>query len=144
MLSGVRPIISLAALPTARIRLSSTETATTDGSLMMMPFLGTNITVFVVPKSMPIFRVITPHGSAIHAEIQRRAGCRMHYFVVLCANAYQDSSHPVLGGGSQLLRGRVHHDPLRPGIRLRFRCSALRAHGRDCRIGEYRCESVRG
>src|SRR3989344_1204724 len=55
MLSGVRPIISLARLPTESILLSRIEIATTDGSLRIIPFLGRNTTVLVVPKSIPIF-----------------------------------------------------------------------------------------
>src|SRR3989344_4757007 len=59
MLSGVRPIISLAILPTDIILLSKTEIATTDGSLMTIPFLGMNTTVLVVPRSIPIFAITT-------------------------------------------------------------------------------------
>ena len=40
MLSGVRPIISLAKLPTASILLSRIEIATPDGSLMIITFVG--------------------------------------------------------------------------------------------------------
>src|SRR3989344_563639 len=50
---GVRPIISLASAPTARILLSISEMATTDGSLMMTPRPGTNTSVLAVPRSIP-------------------------------------------------------------------------------------------
>src|SRR3989344_6484561 len=55
ILSGVRPIISLAKFPTDKILLSKMEIATTDGSLIIIPFLGIKTTVLVVPKSIPIF-----------------------------------------------------------------------------------------
>src|SRR3989338_2121959 len=58
ILSGVRPIISLARLPTDIILLSKIEIATTDGSLIIIPFLGIKTTVLVVPKSIPIFFAI--------------------------------------------------------------------------------------
>ena len=38
MSAGVRPIISFAASPTAKIRLSDKETATTEGSVKTTPF----------------------------------------------------------------------------------------------------------
>src|SRR3989344_1894092 len=50
---GVRPTISLASLPTARILLSRTETATTEGSLRTIPLPGTKTSTVVVPRSMP-------------------------------------------------------------------------------------------
>src|SRR3989344_5168555 len=50
---GVRPIISFASFPTARILLSATETATTDGSLSTIPFPGTKTRTVVVPRSIP-------------------------------------------------------------------------------------------
>src|SRR3990167_2479748 len=53
--SGVRPTISLASFPTARILLSLTETATTDGSFKTIPFPGTKTNTVVVPRSMPSF-----------------------------------------------------------------------------------------
>ena len=49
MLSGVRPIIRFASIPTARTLLSS-DTATTDGSLSTMPCPGTNTRTLVVPR----------------------------------------------------------------------------------------------
>src|SRR3989338_4340556 len=52
---GVRPIISFASFPTARILLSATETATTDGSLSTIPLPGTKTRTVVVPRSMPSF-----------------------------------------------------------------------------------------
>src|ERR1700690_1901480 len=52
---GVLPTISFASLPTARILLSRTETATTDGSLRTIPFPGTKTSTVVVPRSMPSF-----------------------------------------------------------------------------------------
>src|SRR3989338_6576713 len=52
---GVRPTISLASLPTARILLSRTETATTEGSLSTIPRPGTKTSTVVVPRSMPSF-----------------------------------------------------------------------------------------
>src|SRR3989344_4568279 len=52
MSSGVRPSISFASFPTARILLSR-EIATTDGSLSTMPFPGTKTSTVVVPRSMP-------------------------------------------------------------------------------------------
>src|SRR3990167_3837926 len=52
---GVRPIISFASLPTARILLSRTETATTEGSFSTMPLPGTYTSTVVVPRSMPSF-----------------------------------------------------------------------------------------
>src|SRR3989344_2631815 len=54
MESGVRPIISFASTPMARILLFS-ETATTEGSFNTMPRPGTNTRMFVVPRSMPSF-----------------------------------------------------------------------------------------
>jgi DNA-binding XRE family transcriptional regulator len=56
MESGVRPIMSLAAEPTANTWLSS-ETATTDGSLRITPCPGMNTRILVVPKSIPILGV---------------------------------------------------------------------------------------
>src|SRR6185503_14659099 len=53
--SGVRPIISFASLPTAKIRLSRKDTATTEGSLSTMPRPGTNTRTVVVPRSIPNF-----------------------------------------------------------------------------------------
>jgi hypothetical protein len=53
--SGVRPTISFASLPTARILFSLTETATTDGSFSTIPLPGTNTSTVVVPRSMPSF-----------------------------------------------------------------------------------------
>ena len=53
-MSGVRPSISRASLPIATILLSSTLTATTEGSLATMPFLGKYTLVLAVPRSMAI------------------------------------------------------------------------------------------
>ena len=55
MLSGARPSISLASLPTAMTLLSNTEIATTEGSLIIIPLRGIKTKVLVVPRSMPIF-----------------------------------------------------------------------------------------
>src|SRR3989338_3722356 len=55
MESGVRPSISFASWPTAMIVLSVKEIATTVGSLITIPFFGTNTRVLAVPKSIPIF-----------------------------------------------------------------------------------------
>src|SRR3989338_3885401 len=55
MSPGVLPIISLASFPTARILLSATETATTEGSFSTIPFPGTKTRTVVVPRSMPSF-----------------------------------------------------------------------------------------
>ncbi len=55
MFSGVLPIISLASVPIARILLSSSDTATTDGSFKTIPIPGTNTRILVVPKSIPSF-----------------------------------------------------------------------------------------
>ena len=55
MSPGVLPIISLASFPTARILLSATETATTEGSLSTIPFPGTKTRTVVVPRSIPSF-----------------------------------------------------------------------------------------
>src|SRR3989344_6427785 len=57
ILSGVFPIIPFASIPTARILLSCSETATTDGSFNTTPLPGTNTRVFAVPRSIPNFRV---------------------------------------------------------------------------------------
>jgi hypothetical protein len=50
---GVRPIISFASAPTAKMRLSISEMATTEGSFNTTPRPGTNTNVLAVPKSMP-------------------------------------------------------------------------------------------
>src|SRR5688572_13655473 len=54
-LPGVRPIISRASSPTATRRLSSSEIATTDGSLRTTPLPLTYTRMLAVPRSMPIF-----------------------------------------------------------------------------------------
>ena len=54
MFSGVLPIISFAALPTASTLPSYLSIATTDGSLTTIPFPRTYTSVFAVPKSIPI------------------------------------------------------------------------------------------
>src|SRR3990167_10960622 len=51
--SGVRPIISFAALPIARTLLVFACTATTEGSFKTTPFPGTKTRTLVVPRSMP-------------------------------------------------------------------------------------------
>ena len=51
---GVLPIISFASLPTARTSFVFVFIATTDGSLMTIPFPLTYTRVFAVPKSIPI------------------------------------------------------------------------------------------
>src|SRR3990167_3412197 len=56
MLSGVRPTISFASAPTARTIFPGFWRATTVGSLITIPLSGKKTSVFVVPKSMPIFR----------------------------------------------------------------------------------------
>src|SRR5271166_1471007 len=53
---GVRPIIRLASIPTARGRPSLTLTATTDGSFKMMPRPRTKTRVFAVPRSTAMSR----------------------------------------------------------------------------------------
>src|SRR3989344_2417426 len=84
ILSGVRPIISFARLPTEIILLSKTEIATTDGSLIIIPFLGMKTTVLVVPRSIPIFAILTgwplrliPGGHALdqYFRYPALAGC---------------------------------------------------------------------
>src|SRR3989338_438284 len=55
MFPGVRPTISFASFPTARILLFDCETATTDGSLSTIPFPGTKTRTVVVPRSIPSF-----------------------------------------------------------------------------------------
>ena len=55
IVSGVFPIISLASKPMARILLSCSETATTEGSFKTTPLPGKNTKVLAVPKSMPNF-----------------------------------------------------------------------------------------
>src|SRR3989442_8644887 len=52
---GVRPIIALASLPTARIERSSSRIETIEGSLTTMPSPWTNTSVFDVPRSMATF-----------------------------------------------------------------------------------------
>src|SRR3990167_1021524 len=53
--SGVLPIMSLASTPMARILLSCSDTATTEGSFKMIPLPGTKTKVLAVPKSIPSF-----------------------------------------------------------------------------------------
>ena len=55
MESGVLPIMSLASKPIARILLSCSETATTEGSFSTIPFPGKYTKVFAVPRSIPSF-----------------------------------------------------------------------------------------
>ena len=49
---GVRPIMRFASAPTAKTRLSLLSIATTEGSLMTMPWPRTATSVFAVPKSI--------------------------------------------------------------------------------------------
>src|SRR3989344_2445485 len=58
--SGVFPIISLASKPIARILLSCSETATTEGSFKTTPLPGKKTKVLAVPKSIPNFLVKIP------------------------------------------------------------------------------------
>ena len=51
---GVRPIISLACVPTAKTVSERMSTATTDGSRITIPFPFMNTKVLAVPKSIPI------------------------------------------------------------------------------------------
>ena len=53
MLPGVRPIIFLAASPTASIFIVSVRRATTEGSLTTIPFPLAYTRVLAVPKSIP-------------------------------------------------------------------------------------------
>jgi hypothetical protein len=54
--SGVRPSIRLASVPTARISRVCELSATTDGSLSMMPRPRTYTRVFAVPRSTAMSR----------------------------------------------------------------------------------------
>ena len=54
MFSGVLPTILFASEPMARIFLFVLSRATTEGSSIMMPFPFRYISVFDVPKSIPI------------------------------------------------------------------------------------------
>ena len=56
MWAGVRPIMRLASMPTARGRPSRTLTATTDGSFSTMPRPRTYTTVLAVPRSTAMSR----------------------------------------------------------------------------------------
>src|SRR3990167_2853681 len=67
--SGVLPIISLASKPIARILLSCSETATTEGSLSTIPLPGRNTKVLAVPKSMPSFLEKIPIGVIYHPVV---------------------------------------------------------------------------
>ena len=60
---GVRPIISLASLPTAMTMFSLTSIATTEGSRMTMPLPFIYTRVFAVPRSIPISRLNNLHLS---------------------------------------------------------------------------------
>ena len=51
---GVRPMTSLASLPTYRALSVLVLTATTDGSLITMPFPRIYTRVFAVPRSIPM------------------------------------------------------------------------------------------
>src|SRR3989344_7842057 len=53
--SGVLPIMSLASKPIAKILLSCSETATTEGSFKIIPLPGKSTKVLAVPKSIPNF-----------------------------------------------------------------------------------------
>ena len=54
MLPGVRPMTSLASIPTYRTVSLRVSTATTDGSRMMIPLPFMKIRVLAVPRSIPI------------------------------------------------------------------------------------------
>lgn len=53
MLAGVRPSMRFASAPIASTFRDFDSTATTDGSLMTIPFPCTWTSVFAVPRSMP-------------------------------------------------------------------------------------------
>src|SRR5436305_3331181 len=66
MVSGVRPSMSYAALPTALGRPSFVDSATTEGSFSTTPFPLTNTSTLAVPRSIPIERakaIISPHDN---------------------------------------------------------------------------------
>src|SRR3990167_800083 len=79
--SGVRPIICLASLPTARMRLSRWDTATTEGSLRTIPLFGTKTRTDVVPRSMPSLgenvNTMDVHGSRESPFDQTTHGCAL-------------------------------------------------------------------
>ena len=54
---GVRPSISLAAVPTATTSLVFVFRATTEGSRRIIPLPSMYTNVLAVPKSIPTFRV---------------------------------------------------------------------------------------
>ena len=56
MFDGVRPIIRLASMPTARISPVLVFVATTDGSLSTIPRPRTYTSVFAVPRSIAMSR----------------------------------------------------------------------------------------
>ena len=64
--SGVLPIIFLASIPIARILLSCSETATTEGSFKTIPLPGKNTRVFAVPRSIPNFFESNPINPIYH------------------------------------------------------------------------------
>src|SRR5580658_4412942 len=66
---GVRPIMRLASAPTARGRPSLTFTATTDGSLRMMPRPRTYTSVFAVPRSTAMSRPSKKNRLSLMASI---------------------------------------------------------------------------
>ena len=82
MVSGVRPIISLAEFPTDKTFLSISETATTDGSLRTMPLPGTNTKVLAVPKSMPNFgeKILMKLNTSTNIEGFNRVPTRTEHY----------------------------------------------------------------
>ena len=68
--SGVLPIISLASKPIAKILLSCSETATTEGSFKTTPFPGKKTRVLAVPKSMPNFLEKNAMGVLYHTYVR--------------------------------------------------------------------------
>ena len=79
ILSGARPIISLASLPTAIILLSKIEIETTDGSLIIIPLFGTKTKVLVVQHTFGI--------PARMEEILRIAKTHKLFVIEDCAHA---------------------------------------------------------
>ena len=54
----------------AKILLSCSETATTEGSFKIIPLPGKNTRVFAVPKSMPNFFEKIPIPSIYHIYVK--------------------------------------------------------------------------
>ena len=81
---GVLPITSFASFPTYLARSVWVLTATTDGSLMMMPFPRRYTSVFAVPRSMPISFVnimYAPLDAVLHAASLSPVS---HFFHEIC------------------------------------------------------------